>query len=169
MDFTVIFLLCFLVVLIVAIIMALVRYAVNKSGQTQTRTYGSLSFTSRGETVRSIGEKTIADFLTRNNIRYIYEHQATGAWGYGRHHGYKTTLPDFYLPDHRVYVEYWGLVEVNDAMTRAAYVSNMRKKMAMYHSNNIKFISIYPQNLNNLDWIFRAKFKRVSGYELPRS
>jgi len=52
-------------------------------------------------------------------------------------------------------------------MHAAQYVKNMKRKMAIYHQNNIKFISIYPDNLKNLDWIFRRKIKKVTGFELP--
>jgi hypothetical protein len=41
--------------------------------------------------------------------------------------------------------------------------------MARYHELGIKFISIYPDNLKNLDWVFRKKFKQVTGRELPRN
>lgn len=109
--------------------------------------YGVRSITQRGEPVRSIAEQ-------RRNSRYYY---------------YDITLPDFYLPEYNVYVEYWGLVDADDELTRTRYARNMRKKMAIYHKNNIKFISIYPRNLENLDWIFRAKFRKATGYELPKS
>ncbi len=64
------------------------------------------------------------------------------------------------------YVEFWGLVNADDKWTRERYIKRMKKKMAQYYSNDIKFISIYPDNLKNLDWIFRTKFKKVTGYEL---
>jgi hypothetical protein len=38
--------------------------------------YGVKSVTHRGETVKSIGEKRIADYFERNNIRYVYEKEA---------------------------------------------------------------------------------------------
>jgi len=43
----------------------------------------------------------------------------------------------------------------------------MKRKMASYYENNIKFISLYPSNFDNLDWIFRRKFRDVTGFELP--
>ena len=79
----------------------------------------------------------------------------------------KTSSPDFYLQDYDVYVEYWGLVDPDDDQTRKQYVRKMKWKMAQYYKNNIKFISIYPDNLKNLDWIFRKKFRNVIGLELP--
>ncbi len=67
--------------------------------------YGVESLTLRGEPVRSIGEKRIADYFERNNIRYLYEHEArTKALIFDR----KISNPDFYLPHYEVYIEYWG-------------------------------------------------------------
>jgi hypothetical protein len=127
--------------------------------------YGVKSVTLRGETVKSVGEKRIADYFERNNIRYVYEKEArTKALIFSS----KISNPDFYLPDYDVYVEYWGLVNADDNWTRTCYVRNMKRKMAMYHENNIKFISIYPRNLQSLDWIFRKKFEAVTGFQLPK-
>jgi hypothetical protein len=128
--------------------------------------YGVKSVTLRGETVKSIGERRIADYFERNNIRYVYEKEARSKSLFFSH---KISNPDFYLPDHGVYVEYWGLVNAGDSGTRAKYVRNMKRKMAIYYRNNVKFISIYPDNLENLDWIFRRKFRKVTGYDLPNS
>lgn len=126
--------------------------------------YGVKSVTLRGEMVKSIGEKRIADYFERNNICYIYEKEArTNALIFSS----KISNPDFYLPDYDVYVEYWGLVDADDNYTRNRYVRNMKRKMAIYHQNGIKFISIYPRNLQNLDWIFRKKFEKTTGYQLP--
>jgi ABC-type glycerol-3-phosphate transport system permease component len=127
--------------------------------------YGVTSVTLQGETVKSIGEKRIADFFKGNNINYVYEKEAKGR--FLLFFEYKISSPDFYLPDYDVYVEYWGLVNADDRWTRENYVRNMKRKMAIYYRNNIKFISIYPRNLDNLDWIFRTKFRKVTGFDLP--
>lgn len=127
--------------------------------------YGVASVTLQGETVKSIGERRIADFFKRNNINYVYEKEAKGK--FLLFFEYKISSPDFYLPDYDVYVEYWGLVNADDRWTRENYVRNMKRKMAIYYRNHIKFVSIYPRNLENLDWIFRKKFRNVTGFELP--
>ncbi len=126
--------------------------------------YGVKSVTERGEEVRSIAERKIADYFTKSNINYVYEREAKTK---GIFFDSKISSPDFYLPDYDVYVEYWGLVDVGDYETRKRYEKKMRWKMAQYHENKIKFISIYPSNMENLDWIFRKKFKEVMGFELP--
>ncbi|MGD0029473.1 MAG: hypothetical protein ABSC91_11100 [Candidatus Bathyarchaeia archaeon] len=113
--------------------------------------------------MKSIGERRIADYFEENNIRYVYEQEARGK---ALFFYYKISTPDFYLPDYDVYVEYWGLVNADDYWTRTTYVRSMKRKMAIYYRNNIKFISIYPDNLENLDWIFRRKFRKVTGFEL---
>lgn len=117
--------------------------------------YGFQTRTLQGETVKSHSESVIADYLLKNNIRDEYERRIGGI---GK--------PDFYLLDHDVYIEFWGLVDHNDNNVRENYVRTMRWKMAQYYSRNIKFISVYPRNLSNLDWIFKKKFEDVTGKKL---
>ena len=38
--------------------------------------------------------------------------------------------------------------------------------MAQYHRNGIRFVSLYPSNLNNLDAAFRAKLEKAAGRTL---
>jgi hypothetical protein len=131
----------------------------------QKKQYGVKSVTLQGETVKSGGERRIADYFKIKNINYVYEKEAKGKFLLFLE--YKISNPDFYLPDYDVYVEYWGLVNADDRWTRENYIRNMKRKMAIYYRNNIKFISIYPRNLDNLDWIFKKKFRSVTGFELP--
>ena len=126
------------------------------------KTYGGLVTTRRGETVRSNSERTIADYFHQNNLRYVYEQDAVNRWNNRR-----ISRPDFYLPDYGIYVEYWGMLGADDPRVRSRYERSMKWKMAQYHRNNIKFISIYPNNMGNLDPIFRAKFREVAGYDFP--
>jgi hypothetical protein len=153
--------LLFVVVLFIVILVLVWIFA---SSLKSKQEYGVQSVTLRGEIVKSTGERRIADYFEKNNIRYVYEQEARGNFLF---FGYKISTPDFYLPDFGVYVEYWGLVNANDNWTKTKYIRNMKRKMAIYYKHNIKFISIYPRNLENLDWIFRMKFKKVTGFELP--
>ncbi len=118
-----------------------------------------------GEEVKSIAEQKIANYLRNQGIDYLYESE-TRSKGILFSRG--ISHPDFYLSDYNVYVEYWGLIDAENKRLREEYVRNMKWKMAQYHRNNIKFISIYPSNLSNLDWIFRTKFRQATGFELPR-
>lgn len=149
-----------LVLIIILVIYASLR------ARPERREYGVKSYTEKGEMVRSGGERKIANYFIKNNIDYVYE---TTLYKRNAFRRYPFALPDFYLPKYKVYVEYWGLVDADDASTRTRYNASMRKKMAQYYENDIRFISIYPDNLDNLDWIFRKKFKDAIGFELPQS
>lgn len=62
--------------------------------------------TLKGELVKSYGEMEIANFLMQNNIKYVYEAEykiETRDAEYGQYH------PDFYLPDHDIYLEYFAV------------------------------------------------------------
>ena len=125
----------------------------------EEKEYGTPSTTLRGEKVKSKAEKQIADYFANSNIRYAYEWKAqTDGTIFKRTFAH----PDFYLPDYNVYVEYWGLVSASKDYRRV-----MKWKMKQYRQNNIRFISVYPDNLQNLDWVFRAKFRKAVGTDLP--
>lgn len=121
--------------------------------------------TLRGDVVKSKAEATIANYLSHEGIRYEYESMVkTTVYKRNR----PISRPDFYLPNYNLYLEYWGMVDHQDPQTRMRYVKNMNWKMAQYHRNGIKFISIYPKNMENLDWVFRTKFRETMGFELPK-
>jgi hypothetical protein len=123
----------------------------------ERKSYGNQSITQNGETVKSLAEKTLADYLQSINVTYFYERSGDR----------RIRNPDFYLPQFDVYVEYWGLLNADDDYTREKYTRHMKRKMAIYHRYNKRLISIYPENMSNLDWIFRAKFRKVTGFEMP--
>lgn len=125
--------------------------------------YGIRSTTQLGVNVRSHAERKIAEYFERNNIRYQYKREIeSGIWIFTE----IVSRPDFYLTDYDVYVEYWGMVNVRDARKRAGYIRAMKYKMARYRELGIKFISIYPNNLKDLDWNFRRKFREVMGRDI---
>jgi DNA helicase IV len=126
--------------------------------------YGTRSTTKLGVEVRSRAEQKIADHFDSIGPRYQYEKELeAGIWIFTE----KVSCPDFYLPDYDVYVEYWGMVNVENNYDRSKYERAMKYKMARYHQLGVKFISIYPKNLKNLDWIFRKKFEEITGQKLP--
>jgi hypothetical protein len=128
--------------------------------------YGTQSVTLDGIKVKSKAEKYVADYFCRNNIRYQYEKPAESHfWIFSN----KISKPDFYLMDYDVYVEYWGLLDADKRSVSRDYERTMKWKIAMYHKHKIKFISIYPSNLENLDWIFKKKLKDVCGAIIPSS
>ena len=114
------------------------------------RKYGHPSVTLGGELVRSRSEKTIADWLRRNGVRYVYEYPAFDR------KGLVISRPDFYLPDYCVYVEYWGLVG-----TGKEYAKTMRWKAAQYRMNGVRVVSLYPDEFANLDGALRARLGAI--------
>ena len=62
--------------------------------------------TKKGETVKSYGEKYIADFLYSRNIKYVYEESYcfdTSDETHGQYH------PDFHISGTDIYIEYFGI------------------------------------------------------------
>ena len=59
---------------------------------------------------------------------------------------------DFLLPRFNVYVEYWGL-----ASTERSYARRMNHKMDYYRRHGLRLISIYPDDMSNLDSTLRRE------------
>ena len=123
----------------------------------QARNFAAQHMTQNGELVKSGGERMIADYLCRNDIRYEYERPVKAAFSNRR-----ISRPDFYLPDYDVYIEYWGMVNSEDDGTRQEYIKGMEWKMTKYRENHIKFISIYPEDLKSLDSILRKRLDEAT-------
>src|SRR5438034_2395691 len=101
--------------------------------------------TRRGEQVRSIGERIIADFLLTHQVPYKYE--ATASWaqvGSGR----SAYHPDFTLLDTGACVEYWGIdrggnVAGNWSTSSADYGKGMAWKRGEFSRTDKKLIEFY--------------------------
>ena len=101
--------------------------------------------TRRGEQVRSIGERIIADFLLTHQVPYKYE--ATASWaqvGSGR----SAYHPDFTLLDTGACVEYWGIdrggnVAGNWSTSSADYGKGMAWKRGEFNRTGKKLIEFY--------------------------
>ncbi|HEV2226497.1 MAG TPA: hypothetical protein VGR56_06810 [Nitrososphaerales archaeon] len=141
--------------------LALLLVAVILFHPVRREAYGRPAVTLRGEVVRSNSERVIADYFSHSGIRYVYEAPAMSRWVFRR-----ISRPDFYLPDYGVFVEFWGLVNLPNNFARSRYVRSMKWKMAQYHRNGIKFVSLYPSELSNLDAAFRPKLEQSSGRTL---
>ncbi len=62
--------------------------------------------TLKGEAVKSYGEMDIANLLAYNGVAYCYEHPYEKDT---RTEEYAQYYPDFYLPEHKIYIEYFGI------------------------------------------------------------
>ncbi len=98
------------------------------------------STTKKGEKVRSRSEKIVADLLNEMGIHYIYEMPI-------KING-EPFLPDFYLPDFDIFIEFFGLA------SNKKYNKRMKEKMVKYQKAKIKLISLFPSSIKK-----KAKFK----------
>lgn len=91
----------------------------------------------RGEQIKSLGEKVIADFLFQNDFDYKYERYFK--WD-------RPYRPDFTIetgPDAGVVIEYFGM------RGTPGYDNEIQEKMAYWESKpNWKLLSYYPEDLN---------------------
>lgn len=105
-----------------------------------------------GDYVRSKSEREIDNFLFRNRIWHIYEPEyickETG----------KKYYPDFYLPDYKLYIEYFGL-------TDEKYLEKKAEKIRMFQNDpDIHFACVSHEDDSNIT----EKMKAVcQEYQIP--
>jgi len=111
-------------------------------------------------TLKSEGERRIANFLEASSIKYEYEpallvnsDQKPRIW-----------YPDFYLPEFATYIEYYGLAGNQN------YDDGIRRKETLYSKAGLAVIPVYPwtfsQNwkgyiMNNLERITINRYKNL--------
>ena len=102
--------------------------------------------------LKSEGERRIANFLESNSIKYHYEpallinpaNQKPRIW-----------YPDFYLPEISAYIEYFGLVG------RQNYDKGIKTKETVYSKTGLAVIPVYP-------WTFAGDWQEYIMKELER-
>lgn len=112
--------------------------------------------TLQGERVKSVEELTIANFLYLNGIEYEYE----------KPYPYGQTMyrPDFYLTDHDIYLEHFGVDEHNRAkwltsFNEQKYVKEMQLKRETHVTHNTKLLETY--SYYNRDNILLEKLREM--------
>jgi len=99
--------------------------------------------TLRGEKVKSYGEQEIADFLTINGIRYIYEKKYEYRTATLERRQYK---PDFFLPEYGIYIEYFGIDRFGNTredVDRENYHAGIEWKRSTHQKNKTTLIELY--------------------------
>jgi len=102
---------------------------------------------SRGEKFQSQWEEKVADFLYLNNIKYALHIRLDLPEG--------KFFPDFYLPEHSMYIEVFGMSDLN------FYIEKMNKKETAYKNNKIKYIPIYKKDLGRYQFIISNQLLNV--------
>lgn len=106
--------------------------------------------TINNEAVKSYGEMDIANFLTQNGIRYIYEHPYELDT---RTSEYSQYYPDFYLPDYNIYIEYFGIDREgkvpsyfkgkNGMSATEEYQASMKWKRQLHSENHTTLVECF--------------------------
>ncbi|MHA1793773.1 MAG: hypothetical protein ACTSVI_14110 [Promethearchaeota archaeon] len=110
-----------------------------------------------GHVVRSRGEAMIDNWLSKNRITHEYEHQIKL--------GDAKIKYDWYLPEHDVYIEYWGL------MQNKKYVKRRKEKEKLYAVHDKKLISINNKDIEDINTRVKEKlmqFLSIEDFEKPR-
>jgi hypothetical protein len=94
-------------------------------------------------TYRSAGERKIAYFFDNNAIKYQYEPAVLVNTDNNRS---RIWYPDFYLPEFKTYLEYFGLAG------QPGYDDGIKKKLSTYSKMGLDVISLYP-------WMFKEDWK----------
>ena len=110
---------------------------------------GSDIITKTGVKVRSKAEMAVANTLTDLGLTYEYETKF-------HYNDYQYILPDFYLPSHDCYIEYWGLVDAKGELGEK-YKEQMEWKKRVYRANKTKVVFLYPSDLMTHELINKIK------------
>lgn len=105
--------------------------------------------TGRGR-VRSNGERKIARYFESQGIPYVYERKLVLKE--------RELFPDFYLPQHNVYVEFWG--RINEDIRYRIF---MCRKKEVYLKHKITVISVEPKHVQHIQDHFPRLFRNVTG------
>jgi len=102
---------------------------------------------------KSEGERRISYFLETNSLRYRYEPPVLIKADNNKS---RIWYPDFYLPEFKTYIEYYGLAGQQN------YQQGIKKKEATYSKMGLNVISVYP-------WMFAENWKGYIMKELKRN
>ena len=107
------------------------------------RRYKGGHVTLGGEVVQSKPELRIANFLFKRGIPYIYEAKLEGA------------TPDFFLPDHNLIIEHWGL-------TRTKYREKREMKKRLYLSRGYTLVETEKKDVPHLEHALESRLRKAA-------
>tara|TARA_B100000683_G_C12371414_1_gene507335 strand:- start:80 stop:946 length:867 start_codon:yes stop_codon:yes gene_type:complete len=100
--------------------------------------------TQDGHRVRSKAEVMIDDYLYLKNIAHAYERRLPID---------EDVLCDFFIPEGRVYIEFWGLEE------NEKYQARKKKKLEIYAAEGLQLIELNDKDIESLDDVFPRKLR----------
>lgn len=126
--------------------------------------------TLRGEVVKSFEEVVVANFLSANGVRYLYEHPYSVDTSGPDYRQYK---PDFYLPDYKVYVEHFALDGQGQPPVHfdgRKYLEGVEWKRKLHRSHGTKLVETYSylKREGRLESHLAAKLEEAGVKLVPR-
>lgn len=124
------------------------------------------NLTLRKERLKSQQEVMIANFLYLNGIEYVYEKPYKHNTADSEHRQYR---PDFYLPDHDIYIEHFGVnrkgevrFTKNEAQNLAKtkkYKEEMAWKRELHQARQTKLVETFSYEFTERNWKVRLAEK----------
>lgn len=141
---------------------ALNNINITESEVNQDSSMGNVCLNKKGEICRSTPELIISNFMIDNNIKYTPEIKYRDL----DENIKKLWKMDWYLPEQKTYVEYFGLFQISDVKRNnriGKYTRKAIEKINYCNSKNIKLISFYKEDLNisNYNEVLYGKFSDV--------
>jgi hypothetical protein len=102
--------------------------------------------TQDGHRVRSRAEAMIDDYLYNNGIAHAYERRLPGIE--------EEVISDFYIPQGKVFIEFWGMEE------NQKYAERKKKKLEIYANENFSLIELNDDDIQNLDDVLPRKLRK---------
>ncbi|MEH6388484.1 MAG: UvrD-helicase domain-containing protein [Pseudomonas profundi] len=103
--------------------------------------------TLKGEAVKSLGECLVANYLFKQGIAYLYEpayeHKTASPL-------YRQYQPDFYLPEHGIYIEYYGIDRQGGTapyVDSEQYHQSMEWKRQLHAKKGTRLMELYHYQL----------------------
>ncbi|TGG92886.1 hypothetical protein E4656_12245 [Natronospirillum operosum] len=99
--------------------------------------------TLKGESVKSLGECHIANYLFVQGIEYTYEAKYKHTTATVFHRQYQ---PDFYLPEHDIYIEFYGIDRQKNTppfVNRKKYLEDMDWKENLHKEQDTTLIELF--------------------------
>jgi len=128
--------------------------------------------TFQGETVKSLEELKIANFLFLNQIKYEYEAKFQPEQ---RNPDYKVYRPDFYLPDYDIYIEHYGVDRNynvppffkgrNGLSAKAYYKQGIDWKRSIHENNSSHYIETFSYE-NREGILFTELKQKLEKYDV---
>lgn len=102
--------------------------------------------TQDGHRVRSRAEAMIDDYLYNNGVAHAYERRLPGID--------EEVISDFYIPEGKVFIEFWGMEE------NEKYQERKKKKLEIYADNNFNLIELKDKDIETIDDVLPRKLKK---------